>query len=186
MNRYDYFVTPIYREEKPEWVNDCSFKLKSFFDNKLPDQPNTDNLVERVEFSHIRNFFLEQSFNILNDQGYVLGNEKFLVSALWGQQHGPGSYNIQHTHPNSIICGLYFLKTPENGSYPVFADPRIKKTMTQIEFKRDELYISSEYVHFNNIIPGTFLFFNSWVDHQITLNNSNDSTDLIHFILKVI
>ena len=45
----------------------------------------------------------------------------------------------------------------------------------------NEITNATNAIHFNNILPGTFLFMNSWLVHQFPLNNSSDPLKFIHF-----
>ena len=83
------------------------------------------------------------------------------------------------------MCALFFLETPVLGSYPIFSDPRAGKLMIELEeYKTGVLNEQSSEVHFDNVIPGTVLFYNSWLSHKISSNRSESDTKFIHFILN--
>ena len=107
------------------------------------------------------------------------------VSGLWGQDvKCNGSTNV-HVHKNSQICGWMFLETPENGSYPIYHEPRMNKQMIELDYvPNTEVSNSSSYVHFNNVKPGTILMTNSWMQHQLTPNYAQSETKSIHFIIS--
>ena len=80
---------------------------------------------------------------------------------------------------------MVFLETPQGGSYPVFYDTRINKQMVELDFVSNErITNATSAIHFNNVIPGTILLSNSWMQHQLTPNTSDKSTKCLHFIIS--
>jgi hypothetical protein len=47
-----------------------------------------------------------------------------------------------------------------------------------------EVLNSTSEIHFNNVKPGTFLFANSWMSHQLTPNLSPYETKSVHFVVS--
>jgi hypothetical protein len=77
------------------------------------------------------------------------------------------------------------LDTPEGGAYPVYHEPRMNKQMIELDYVQGpELTNASPSVHFNNVKPGTILMANSWMQHQLTQNNSQEETKSVHFIVS--
>lgn len=193
MDRYDYFPTSIFRSEQPQWVSESL----NFFDQailKVIQSENLDpnqkviqsyNLVGLGILSPVFQFFQESSQQILASQGYDMQRHNVNLTEMWAQEIKPLGFNDVHLHGNSQVSGFYFLETPENGSYPVFYDPRYEKQMSELpHVPTEEVTYSTNAIHFNNIKPGTFLIFNSWVKHNLVINQSNQLTKCIHFIAR--
>jgi hypothetical protein len=107
------------------------------------------------------------------------------MSGLWGQDVKCNGGTNVHVHKNSQICGWFFLETPEGGAYPVYHEPRMNKQMVELDYVwKPELTNASSFVHFDNIKPGTILMANSWMQHQLTQNNSQAETKSVHFIVS--
>ena len=105
----------------------------------------------------------------MKDQGYFTDEHEFYLSGMWGQEFECTGSNILHVHGSSEISGFYFLETPEGGSYPIFDDPRPAKKMSDLPLTpSDQVTMATSYIHFNNVMPGTMMFFNSWLPHMIT------------------
>jgi hypothetical protein len=81
------------------------------------------------------------------------------------------------------MCGLYLLDIPEGGSFPVFSDPRPSKLMNDFFMADNEVRVATPKIYFNNMVPGTFMFFNAWLPHQFTINQSQQPTKFVHFTL---
>ena len=86
---------------------------------------------------------------------------------------------------NSNVCGWMFLDRPEKGSYPIYYDPRVRKSMSSPDsFVSESLTESSETCHFNNVGPGTVLISSSWLEHSLSANNDDLPTTCLHFIVS--
>ena len=186
MESYAYFSSPIYREERPEWVDE-TLKHGQRYCDRIEDSvvKQTENMANDPELSYLSSYFRDKSVSILRDQGYLTDEYEFYVSAMWAQEFGCGASNIMHVHGDSQISGFYFLDAPEGGSYPVFDDPRPGKKMADLwSAPSDEVTMATPQIHFNNVQAGTMMLFNSWLPHMITPNQSNSPTRFIHFILS--
>lgn len=183
---FAYFPTIIYRDEKSEWVDNILNHTKSYFENV--NQNNfyqTCNIENDENLSFLKHYLLETSNTILHEQGYNMELYSLRLSELWGQCIEPKSFGTDnHIHPNSQICGWMFLETSIGGSYPVFYDPRLNKEMVQLNTSpTDKVKNATSSIHFNNIVPGTIMFSNSWIKHQLTYNYSDQQNKTLHFII---
>jgi hypothetical protein len=145
----------------------------------------TAHMAQDSELKYLTDYLLSSAGSILQGQGYDLSRYDLYLSGLWGQDVGcNGSTNV-HVHKNSQISGWMFLETPEGGSYPIYHDPRISKQMVELDYVQGpELTNASSYVHFNNVVPGTVMFANSWMAHQLTASTATSPTKTIHFIIS--
>lgn len=187
MNRFEYFPSCVYRDEHPEWVGYLLQVVKKYYaeveSNGLLDQ--TNHMASDPDLKFFTDYLLLAADTILREQGYNMDRYDLYLSGLWGQDvKCKGGTNV-HVHKNSQICGWIFLETPENGSYPIYHDPRMNKQMVELDYApSQELTASSPMVHFNNVLPGTVLFANSWMQHQLMQNNAETETKSIHFIIS--
>jgi uncharacterized protein (TIGR02466 family) len=187
MDRFEYFPSCVYRDEQPEWIDYTRQVVQKYYD-KIPSNgvlDQTDHMANDPDLKFLVNYLVLASDTILREQGYDMDKYELYVSGLWGQDvKCNGSTNV-HVHKNSQICGWFFLDTPEGGAYPVYHEPRMNKPMVELDYVRGkELVNASSEVHFNNIKPGTVLMANSWMQHQLTQNNSQAQTKSIHFVVS--
>jgi len=187
MDRFEFFPSWVYRDEQPEWVAYSRQLVQKFYDqvasNGMLDQ--TAHMANDPDLKFLVDYLLLASNTILREQGYDMDKYDLYLSGLWGQDvKCNGSTNV-HVHKNSQISGWFFLDTPEGGAYPVYHDPRMNKQMIELDYAQSaELTNSSSFVHFNNVKPGTILMANSWMQHQLTQNNSQTETKSVHFIVS--
>ena len=187
MDRYEYFPSLIYRDERPDWVGYTLQVVEKYYaavaSGGVVDQ--TDHMANDPALKFLVDYLVLASDTILREQGYDVDKYELYVSGLWGQDvKCNGSTNV-HVHKNSQICGWFFLETPEKGAYPVYHEPRMNKQMVELDYVQGpELVNASSHVHFNNVKPGTILMSNSWMQHQLTQNNSQEQTKSVHFIVS--
>jgi uncharacterized protein (TIGR02466 family) len=187
MDRYDYFPSSVYREEHPDWVDYTRQVVQKYYDqsasNGFLDQ--TGHMANDPDLKFLVDYLVLASDTVLREQGYDMDKYELYVSGLWGQDVKCNGGTNVHVHKNSQICGWFFLDTPEGGAYPVYHEPRMNKQMVELDYVRSNnlAYASSE-VHFNNVKPGTVLMANSWMQHQLTQNNSQAQTKSVHFIVS--
>tara|TARA_Y100000361_G_scaffold25479_1_gene20413 strand:+ start:472 stop:1065 length:594 start_codon:yes stop_codon:yes gene_type:complete len=191
MDMYSYFSSAIYREERPEWVEKTLGYAKKYYEKTekfLPEASvvkQTEHMANDPDFAYLTSYFRDKGVSILKDQGYFTDEHEFYLSGMWGQEFECTGSNILHVHGSSEISGFYFLETPEGGSYPIFDDPRPGKKMSDLSLApSDQVTMATPYIHFNNVVPGTMMFFNSWLPHMITTNMADKPTKFIHFILS--
>lgn len=186
MDAYTYFSCPIYREERPEWVEETLKHAQKHYDQiEQSIVKQTGHMANDPDLRYLSSYFRDKAVSILRDQGYLTDEYEFYVSGMWGQEFACTGSNIMHVHGDSQISGFYFLEVPEGGSYPIFDDPRPGKRMADLwAIPSDQVTMATPQIHFNNVQAGTMMLFNSWLPHMITPNQSNDPTKFIHFILS--
>ena len=187
MNRFEYFPSCVYRDEQPDWVACTRQVVQKYYDqtesNNVLDQ--TAHMANDPELKFLVDYLVLASDTILREQGYYMDKYELYVAGLWGQDVKCNGGTNVHVHKNSQMCGWFFLEAPEGGSYPVYYDPRMNKPMVELDYAQGpELTNASASVHFNNIVPGTIIMANSWMQHQLTNNVSQKETKSVHFIVS--
>jgi hypothetical protein len=194
-----FFITPIYRENKKEWVE----KLNSYTDlhiqsakekNKLLHKKNNDfgmvhhseNLVQNVHFGELLNYINSVAFDILNNQGFDLTNYSLVTTALWVQEFSSlgGGNHSPHTHWDGHISGFYFLKCSDNTPSPIFHDPRAGRMMNLLPEKNQGNITQASSHIFIKPQLGDFIFFNSSLQHEFPVDHGIDTFRFIHFNIQ--
>lgn len=188
MQAFAYFPALVYRDERPDLLEEILPSYTQYLDRvRQPNVPvvQSEHLGDVPEFKNIANYLLGSSVNILRDQGYSVDNYEFYLSGLWVQEVGKWAGTHVHVHKNSQMCGWVFLDTPENGAYPIYHDVRKNKEMVELDYVQgQEVTNATSMIHFNNVVPGSVLFSNSWMQHQLTGGMSDQPTRCIHFIVS--
>jgi len=193
------FNTPIYFSEKKEWVeklNNASdsyiFKAREENKNKLTNSKDfgivhhSNSLIEDINFKEFLQYINSYTFDILNNQGFDLTKYLLVTTQLWVQEFASlgGGNHSPHIHWDGHISGFYFLKCSEKTSYPIFHDPRSGRMMNLLPVKDpSQITLASSSIHFKPE-PGTFIFFNSYLQHEFAVDYGIEPFRFIHFNIQ--
>lgn len=191
---YNYFACPVYRIEKPEWIA----PLNAASDLALQKEPRPekfgasyhsakDALLSDESINPFKKYCLSVATEILDSQGFDLFGLKASYNDLWVQEFSElgGGHHTAHIHANNHISGFYYLKCTERTSKPVFHDPRPAALMSNLPSKnRNQIDYSTEKV-FYNPVPGTLIFFNSYLTHEYSVDEGLDPFRFVHFNIQM-
>jgi hypothetical protein len=187
MESFAYFPAIVYRDERPDLVQSALPTCIQALDQvRQPGwvMAQSNHLAHEPGLREVADYILLSAVDILRGQGYSVDKYDFYLQGLWAQEVAMGGTNV-HVHKNSQICGWFFLETPEGGAYPIYHDTRINKAMVELDFiQGDEVTNATNAIHFNNVQPGSVLFSNSWMQHQLLGGPSTAPTRCIHFIVS--
>ena len=207
-----HFASPIYFENKPEWVEKidkaCDKHLKKSLNSfsfqeemekrkkqygedfdKVKDfaWPNHSGMIAMdPEVEELRDYIVKNSHDILSKQGFDMSSFDMAISEFWVQEFPKGGYHDTHIHYNSHISGFYFLRCSNKTSKAVFHDPRPAAQMTKLPLKNNDVHSLGQDKIYVNAKPGTLVWFNSYLPHQFTVDSGVDDFRFIHFNLSAI
>lgn len=138
------------------------------------------------------NFYLNESFDKYTD--YILKNAlmslthydlKFKLSNMWINLNKKGDYNVIHNHPNSIISGVFWVKTPENCGSLTFDSPHSFTQSLLLNSIDSEIAKEQNYYESFTFDPkeGTIILFPSELLHGVEPNESDEDRISIAFNL---
>jgi uncharacterized protein (TIGR02466 family) len=183
-----FFKTPIYFDKKEEWLE----KLNKISDNYIKKEKSfaevyhSTSLIEDNNFSEFLSYINKNAFNILNNQGFDLVNHSLVTTELWVQEFSNlgGGHHSPHVHWNGHVSGFYFLKCSDKTSFPIFHDPRGGRMMNLLPEKNNtELSLASSMINIKPN-PGMFIFFNSYLQHEFTVDSGIEPFRFIHFNIQ--
>lgn len=194
-----FFCTPIYFDQKKEWLlklNEITdtYILKSKNKNLLINKKDfavvhhSDSLIQDDNFKQLIEYINSNAFDILNNQSFDLTNYSLATTELWVQEFASlgGGNHTPHIHWNGHISGFYFLKCSDKTSFPVFHDPRPGRMMNLLPEKDpSKITLASSLINFK-LEPGTFVFFNSYLQHEFVVDHGLEPFRFIHFNLQAI
>lgn len=187
MQGFAYFPAIVYRDERPDLVEEvapaCIQHLNTV---RHLDHPvcQTGDVGRDPAFRRVADYLLLSGVEMLRNQGYAVERYDFYLAGLWVQETGKGSGTNVHVHKNSQVCGWMFVDIPQGGAYPVYHDTRMNKAMIELDLApSDEVTNAMNSIHFNNVRPGTVLFANSWMQHQLVSGSAETPTLCLHFII---
>ena len=189
---YYYFPSAVYVSKKPEFldavneVSDEMLKKLTHDVHELYPMHNTDNFANDPRVQEFVQYIGQNSYGILQSQGYAMDNFNVVVDAVWTQEHHKHSLMEQHVHGGGYqLVGFYFLETPENCSRAMFHDPRGGKV--QINLPEHDMSNATPASNTINFLPepGMMLISNAWLPHSFGRHGSDKPIKFVHFNLSV-
>jgi len=197
----EYFKTPIWIEDKPEFVKslnkasnqyikDAKKREKEFikkhgdFGRSYHSTPLTmDN-----NFLDFRNYVGQKSWEFLDWQGFDMQQYTTMFSELWVQEFAKngGGHHSAHIHWNQHVSGFYFLKCSDKTSFPIFHEPRTGARATKLKMKPGNgIFHGTELVHFKPK-PGTLIIFPGYLEHEYAVDFGVEPFRFIHWNIQAV
>lgn len=184
------FPTMVYTAEKPEFLPSVrTVALEKLagkeFQSPLYPFRMSDPMEMDERIQDFARFTATTSLDILIDQGYNMEGLNAYFESMWCQEHHKTSSMEQHTHPQVLIVGFYFIDVPDNSPVVSLFDPRPGKVACPLQETQgsDPRLSSNAITIFPR--PGLLVFTNSWLPHAVSRNGSDSPFRFIHFNVAV-
>jgi uncharacterized protein (TIGR02466 family) len=111
---------------------------------------------------------------------YELGTSKLILDSLWINILPPGGVHTSHIHPHSVISGTYYVTIPDRASALKFEDPRLGFMMAAPPRKKKAKPENKQFAYMAPT-PGTVLLWESWLRHEVPVNEADSERISISF-----
>lgn len=136
-------------------------------------------LNEYEDFKEFTDWIHEQARWYLDELGYKapknFSTQVFASEMFEGDKHGP------HTHPNSILSGVFYLQAPEGSSDILFNDPKPFRKYIDLEIENNTLH--NYHQVFFKAEKGLLVMWQSWIEHEVPENKSKEGRITLVFNL---
>jgi len=124
--------------------------------DKLHRMSSTFNQLRTAIDRHVRRYAHALDWN--------LGAGKLLMTDCWINVMPRGAAHSFHLHPQAVISGTYYVKTPRGSSGLKFEDPRLSRLMAAPARKPG----SPQQPHITYAArAGEVILFESWLRHEV-------------------
>jgi uncharacterized protein (TIGR02466 family) len=190
ITREDWWATPIWFFDIPvEVINPTNIEkecylLKNKSEGKVVSNvdgwQSEDICRDKITFNvaKLLDEIEIQSKSIFKEHG-LKSNINIAISNSWVNINPKGSSNIAHSHPESVMSGVYYIKANQNsGDIIFYGDPRLE-FYNQLYFDTKNKN-THEYVVYKPIV-GRVLIFPPWLLHAVMTNKSEGDRISIAF-----
>ena len=208
MQKQEYFSSPIYYEDKPEWVDKLN-KLSDPYIAKAREDKKEEvekNIKEKgykndigqtyhslplepdPEFRFFHDYTAKKARWVLDDMGYDMNHYSLLYTESWVQEfsHNGAGHHWFHTHANNHISGFYFLKASQYTSRPLFQDPRTSHLGLKLKEKdKTKVTLGCDIVNYN-ISAGSLMLFPAYLSHAYAVDHGIEPFRFIHVNIRAI
>ena len=208
MEKQEYFSSPIYYEDKPEWVDKLN-KLSDPYIAKAREDKKEEvekNIKEKgykndigqtyhslplepdQNFRFLHNYIAKKARWVLDDMGYDMTNYSLIYTESWVQEfsHNGAGHHWFHTHANNHISAFYFLKASEHTSKPLFQDPRTSHLGLKLKEKDSTKVTHGSDVINYKISPGSLMLFPAYLSHAYAVDHGIEPFRFIHVNIRAI
>ena len=160
-------VIPFLDKQTPNSGSDEANYGERSANSYILNEPECTNMKSEV-LSHVK----EYSENVL-----LYEYDSYELSQSWVSRKQPGQHHTMHTHPNSLISGVFYYGQPSpetpaikfhkmTGGFNVsYIQPRTKADKRSSKFAWNEFAIE--------FTPGMLLLFPSYLFHSVPINKSD-------------
>lgn len=124
---------------------------------------------------HVAAFAAELDFD--------LDGRELELEDIWINILPPGGIHTSHIHPHSVISGTTYVAVPDGASAIKFEDPRLPMMMAA-PARRADAREDLRMFHYVAPKPGDVLLWESWLRHEVPLNNADEERISISFNYK--
>jgi uncharacterized protein (TIGR02466 family) len=103
---------------------------------------------------------------------FDLGGSKLTLDSLWINILPPGGIHTSHIHPHSVVSGTYYVTIPKGASAIKFEDPRLGFMMAAPPRRKKAAPENRQFAYIQPA-PGTVLLWESWLRHEVPLNEAD-------------
>ena len=178
----ELFPTPVFTSQIPlEFSKVVPWLFKQEMLSEEVDSPNygerskNSYILDEPESKDLKNYIL----GLVNQYGKMLGYEydSYRFGQSWVSYKHPGQHHTMHSHPNSLISGVFYFgeptdKTPaikfhklEGGFNVSYLSPKFVKDKRELKYSQKEFSIE--------FTPGLLLLFPSYLHHSVPLNKTD-------------
>jgi hypothetical protein len=207
MIKSEYFASPVYIEEKPEWVEKIDNFSNPYIKQARADQEENNKkrltlgykndigmtyhslpLEPDENFKFFHDYVAQKSRWCLDDMGYDMSHYNLVYTESWVQEfsfNGAGHHWF-HTHGNNHISGFFFLKASDKTSRPFFQDPRVAHVPLKLKEKEPtKISNANDIVNFN-VKPGTLMLFPAYMSHAYMVDHGIEPFRFIHINIRAV
>lgn len=134
-----------------------------------------DDLQTLPEMKDLVDIVMCESGNILD--AYTIKRDSHYITNMWANIANPNRRHHMHVHPNCVLSGLVYIKTPKNCGPTVFASPRqLLKNFEPTYLEKNELNAD---VFVFPAEKGRMLIWPSHVPHAVEQGAADETEDRI-------
>lgn len=180
----ELFPTPVFTTMVPErfstiipWMYSQDILSEHVDEANYGQRSKNSYIMEEPETVELKKYILDL-VQVYASQMLKYDYEEYKFSQSWLSYKHPGQHHTMHTHPNSMISGVFYFGEPSQDTPAIrfhkliggmnvgYISPKMKKD------KRDSKY-AIEYMSVD-FKPGLLLLFPSHVYHSVPINNSEN------------
>jgi len=111
---------------------------------------------------------------------FDLGEKPLVLEDIWINILPEGGFHSAHIHPHSVISGTTYVAMPDGASSIKFEDPRHAMMMAAPPRRKDADQALRQFIYAAPKV-GDVLLWESWLRHEVPMNEAEDDRISISF-----
>jgi len=144
-------------------------------DNIVHEETVERHVLDRPEFTELKKNIKTHIDNYVHELIGATRDQRWEISSSWVNRSAKGHYHANHWHSNSLVSGVFYLRTDEKSGAICFHKDRGHRNLwgdtISIDFAKPTVYNSPAV----SILPvdGDLLLFPSLLNHSVMANESS-------------
>jgi uncharacterized protein (TIGR02466 family) len=152
----------------------------------LDNIPGITKFIELDETKELKKYILSKASDFLLEYGYSEYHSKRIIITTFINEIREGEEQGFHTHPDTLLSGVFYLQVPGGSSPIVFNDPRPHTFL----LKEDDWVTKKTLSNHREIVftpkVGDLLLWNSWLPHCVPVSKESYSEGRISVVFNII
>ena len=173
------FPTPIYisnldRKFTKQELQFVNKQKKNCINNQGNIHTKDNYILNRKEFENIRKFLEKHCQNYLDTIICPKNNIELYITQSWLNYTEKNQYHHQHTHPNSVISGVFYFDSDKENDKILFSNSKgYQQIKPEIDDTKFNLWNSETW--FFAVETGNLFMFPSSTIHQVETKKGNNT-----------
>lgn len=134
-----------------------------------------DDLQNLPELQELVDVIMQEAETILD--AYAIKREAHYITNMWANIANPNRRHNFHIHPNCLLSGIVYIKTPPNCGRTIFASPRLQsKNLEPTYLQKNDLNAD---IFSMPPEKGRMMIWPSHVPHGVEEGTANEAEDRI-------
>ena len=134
-----------------------------------------DDLQTLPEMKELVDIIMTEGGRILD--AFAIKRDSHYITNMWANIANPNRRHTMHAHPNCLLSGLVYIKTPKNCGPTVFASPRqLSKGIEPNYFQKNEF---NSDVFISPAEKGRMLLWPSHMPHAVEQGSADEAEERI-------
>jgi len=178
----ELFPTPVYTTMVPDslgdvlpWIHEQPMMSDGIDSDNYGDRSSSSYILDDENTIELKKFILNEIKKFGDTLGYDY--ESYRVGQSWISHKHPGQHHTMHSHPNSLISGVFYFGEPTDDTPAIKfhkATGGIGVSSIKPKTVADKRLFPLAWDEFSiPFQPGRLLLFPSYLHHSVPLNKSN-------------
>jgi uncharacterized protein (TIGR02466 family) len=166
------YISHINRKFTEKELNFVTNQKNNSINNEGNISTTDKYILNKIELKEINEFIKSQCHNYLDKVICPKNNIELYVTQSWLNYTKENQYHHQHSHPNSIISGVFYFDCNKENDKIKFLNTDYQQISPEINDSKFNLWNSTSW--WFPVETGQLIMFPSYIDHKVDNKKGNN------------